>query len=407
MPDIDWQPNVEKYRERVRRNKASSAAVPRELPHGYPRMLRSPAVWSRADMEGREDKYVFRLAPAEVAEAERAMEQFTASGQPMSALCRATFPLPTLGPRVAQMSQQLDSGCGFFVLRGFEPRNYSSEENVVLYTGIASYVADRRGRQDENGNMLLHLVDLGSQVAPDNVRQAPYSNVAQPFHTDLGEIIGLYALEQAAHGGKSKLASMGKVYNELAAHRPDYIHTLHRPDWIFDRFGQNPPYLSRPLLYKGPENSNTASGSSSNANMTLAFSRRLLTGSKVSPRSKGIPPMTEQQAEALDAVHFTAEKHCLTLECRRGDMQFWNNLSLLHAREGFEDDREKGMRRHLLRLWLKKDDSPWKSPKPLEGLLEDVYGDIKPGSGVTENWPIVPILDYDHVTTRKRSSGHG
>jgi len=52
------------------------------------------------------------------------------------------------------IASQLDFGCGFFVLRGFEPRNYSPDENVILYAGIASYVADKRGRQDERGNML-------------------------------------------------------------------------------------------------------------------------------------------------------------------------------------------------------------------------------------------------------------
>ena len=163
------------------------------------------------------------------------------------------------------------------------------------------------------------------------------------------------------------------------------------------RFGQCPPYLTRPLLYRDAETNN----------ITLAFSRRLLTGSKVSPRSKGIPLMTEDQAEVLDAVHFTAEKHCISLDCRRGDMQFWNNLALLHAREGFRDDPANGNARHLLRLWLRRENSPWKSPEPLQGLLEEVYGEAQLASGIAERWPVEPILDYEHVTTRLRSSGHG
>ncbi|KAF8435248.1 hypothetical protein BGX38DRAFT_1100479 [Terfezia claveryi] len=397
QPDIDWQPNFAKYGERVKRNKLKRAVpgLNTELPFGYPREISSPLVWSGPELkEQGEDKYVFHLTPAEIRETEGALEAFKASKQSMSAISPLSFPLPNLGLRIASIANQLDFGCGFFVLRGFEPRNYSSSDNVILYAGIASYVADKRGRQDEHGNLLLHLIDLGSKVAPDNVRQAPYSNVAQPFHTDLGEIIGLYTLEQAARGGRSKLASTGKVYNELAALRPDHVYTLQKPDWVFDRFGQSPPYLTRPLLYRDAETNN----------ITLAFSRRLLTGSKVSPRSKGIPPMTEDQAEVLDAVHFTAEHHCISLDCKRGDMQFWNNLALLHAREGFKDDPESGNVRHLLRLWLKRENSPWKSPEPLQGLLEEVYGE---SSGIAERWPLKPILDYEHVTTRRRSSGHG
>lgn len=117
--------------------------------------------------------------------------------------------------------------------------------------------------------------------------------------------------------------------------------------------------------------------------------------------------MTEDQAEALDAVHFTAEKHCISLDCKRGDMQFWNNLALLHAREEFKDKPQEGKSRHLLRLWLRRENSPWKSPEPLHGLLEEVYGQAQIDAGVPERWPIEPILDYEHVTTRRRSSGHG
>ena len=96
------------------------------------------------------------------------------------------------------------------------------------------------------------------------------------------------------------------------------------------RFGQNPPYLRRPLLYHNLEGKN----------ITLAFARRLLTGSKVSLRSQEILPMGEHQAEGLNAMHFSAEKYSISLNCQRGDMQFWNNLALLHAREEFKDNKE-------------------------------------------------------------------
>ena len=88
------------------------------------------------------------------------MGNYLDSSQPLSAISRTTFPLPSLGPRIVSIARQLDFGCGFFVLRGFDPKKYSSEENVVLYAGIASYVGDKRGRQDENGCMLreYHIV---------------------------------------------------------------------------------------------------------------------------------------------------------------------------------------------------------------------------------------------------------
>lgn len=44
----------------------------------------------------------------------------------------------------------------------------------------------------------------------------------------------MYVLGQAAEGGKSILASTAAVYNEIAATRPDVIHTLMENAWVFD-----------------------------------------------------------------------------------------------------------------------------------------------------------------------------
>lgn len=58
------------------------------------------------------------------------------------------------------------------------------------------------------------------------------------------------------------------------------------------------------------------------------------------PRSSEIPPITEAQAEALDTLHFLAEKHAVSLDFRQGDVQYVNNLSIFHARDAFTDTPE-------------------------------------------------------------------
>ena len=108
-------------------------------------------------------------------------------------ICPKTFPLATLGPVLSHLAQEVAHGRGFFAIRGIDPKRYSKHENLALYAGIASYIGNRVGRQDEYGNMLceyvvylealligvVHLTDLGSTVAPDIERQAPYSSVGQ------------------------------------------------------------------------------------------------------------------------------------------------------------------------------------------------------------------------------------
>jgi hypothetical protein len=75
--------------------------------------------------------------------------------------------------------------------------------------------------------------------------------------------------------------------------------------------------------------------------MIIQYARRTFTGYQGLPRSPDIPPITEAQAEALDALHFLAEKYAVGLDFRQGDIQYANNLSIFHARDGYTNSVEK------------------------------------------------------------------
>lgn len=66
----------------------------------------------------------------------------------------ATFPLPTLGPRLEQIRDDVYEGRGFAILRGLDVDSFSEEELVVVYLGVTSYVAETRGKQNQRGDML-------------------------------------------------------------------------------------------------------------------------------------------------------------------------------------------------------------------------------------------------------------
>lgn len=103
------------------------------------------------------------------------------------------------------------------------------------------------------------------------------------------------------------------------------------------RFGKNGPpgYTSTPLLHYQPPSAEDPE------RLIIQYARRAFTGYWGLPRSSSIPPITEAQAEALDALHFLAEKHAVALEFCQGDIQFVNNLSIFHARGSFKDSSEK------------------------------------------------------------------
>ena len=81
--------------------------------------------------------------------------------------------------------------------------------------------------------VLAHIKDLTAHVDATNIGAPAYTADKQVFHTDAGDVIALFALGEAAEGGQSYLSSSWKVYNELAATRPDLIRTLAEP-WAAD-----------------------------------------------------------------------------------------------------------------------------------------------------------------------------
>lgn len=121
----------------------------------------------------------------------------------------------------------------------------------------------------------------------------------------------------------------------------------------------------------------------------IQYARRYFTGFLAQPRSADIPPITEAQAEALDALHFLAEEHSAALDFQKGDVQYVNNLSIFHARNGFTDAPGKELvslnnarvvansdRRHLLRLWLRDPENAWQTPEPLQHRWDTVFKDV-------------------------------
>jgi hypothetical protein len=75
--------------------------------------------------------------------------------------------------------------------------------------------------------------------------------------------------------------------------------------------------------------------------IVIQYSRRQFVGYGMQLRSAHIPPISEAQAEALDMLHFYAEKYSLELKFKKGDIQYINSMGLLHARDAFIDQGEK------------------------------------------------------------------
>lgn len=126
------------------------------------------------------------------------------------------------------------------MVRGIPVDKYSREDNVIIYVGLSSHIGCIRGRQDYQNNsvpadvMMAHIMDFSSSADSRSVTLPAYTDGEVIFHTDTGDIVSLFALEEPAHGGESLLASGWRVYNELAKTRPDLVEAL-ASDWPIPR----------------------------------------------------------------------------------------------------------------------------------------------------------------------------
>ncbi|MCJ1459017.1 hypothetical protein MMC28_009394 [Mycoblastus sanguinarius] len=399
QPDISYAPNPEKYALRTQHRVETEKLHLTGLPIGFPRKLVSTLVWEGQDL-AREYNSVYALSKQQVAEVESALGLFKSLKRPLGYISQETFPLPTLHPILRSISRELHLGHGFKVLRGLPVWKHRREDNIIMYAGVSSHIAPIRGRQDKQFEgkpadvVLNHIKDLSTTTDKDRIGSPAYTAEKQVFHTDAGDIVSLLALSVAAEGGQSKLSSSWRVYNELAKTRPDLIATL-AEDWVTDNFG-NPehPYYKRPLLHYLP------ASDENEERIVIQYARRTFTGYQALPRSPKIPPITEAQAEALDALHFLAERFHAGLDFRQGDVQYVNNLSIFHARDGFKDTH--GQQRHLVRLWLRDPEYAWPTPEPLTERWSGLYDGVKPENEV---FPLVPRIRSASEGQSKVQSG--
>ena len=120
---------------------------------------------------------------------------------------------------------------------------YNAEENMIIYVGISSHIGSIRGRQDHQSEgrpadvMIAHITDFSNSTAADdkNLTLAAYTDGEVIFHTDVADIVSLFALSEPVTGGESQIVSSWKIYNELAKTRPDLIKVL-ADGWSIPRY---------------------------------------------------------------------------------------------------------------------------------------------------------------------------
>jgi len=301
--------------------------------------VRSTAAWRGCDLATRDD-WIVALAPSQLDELEAAARQARTHCPRMAELGREAFPLPSLGPAIAQWIHELDTGRGFLVLRGLPVERWGEELLSWVYWGLGQHLGEP-GAQNPAGELLGHVVDTGEDAADPFVRR--YRTAGDiAYHCDLADVVGLLCLRAAPRGGASRIASSVAVYNALLERRPDWAERLYEPfllDARNEEGAQGPPWIPvSPCRYSA-------------GRLRTFFHSDYF---RSVGRHPGVERPTEQELEVLDLYEELASSPELRLDMQfeLGDVQLISNHSVIHARTAYEDDPAPGRGRHLLRLWL-------------------------------------------------------
>lgn len=320
-------------------------------------------VWYGRDLATRPDEWIRPFSAAEIAELEAAVAAFLAGGRPLSEISPASFALPTLGPVMRAVLEELLEGRGFVLLRGLPVERWTREQQATAYLGLGSWLGPARS-QNAKGHLLGHVKDLGLDIRDPRVRYYQ-TNRRLAYHTDSVDIVGLLCLKTAKEGGESYLASSMTLYNEVLARRPDLVPALFQP-FPTDRRGEVPagmkPWFDIPIYHWHAER------------LSCIYVRQYIdSAQQLFPEARRLSRAQVEAMDLLDALCNDPRIH-LAMDFRPGDIQLLHNHQILHSRGDFVNWPEPERHRHLLRLWVAPPEA-----RPLPEVFAQRYGSVEPG----------------------------
>jgi hypothetical protein len=343
--------------------------------------LTGPDVWLGSDM-ARSGRWQRSLSAQLVDEIDRALAQVKQRGLEWSRITAKDFPLPSIGPLVDDVREELENGSGMMKLGGLPVARYSEDELRQIYFGLGSHFG-QPVFQNRSGELMRAIrdesargADLGKQYGQVEGASVPggdgkpflssyartLSNGQLRFHTDRTDVVALLCVRQARSGGVSKIVSTAAIHNAMLERRPDLLELLFQDFWR-SRLGEESKDVATvyPLPIFGLRN----------GKFTSHFSLTYIEAAQMVP---GVPKLTPQQREAIDLLLSLAQELCFEMVFAPGDIQFLNSHVTYHGRTPFEDDAASGHDRLLLRLWLSMPNN-----RPLPEGQEVLWGNIEAG----------------------------
>jgi len=301
-----------------------------------PAIIDDPSVWMAKDFPVARS-WVHELSTEQQDEVDAAVRTAVAAHKSYTDVGLADFALPRTRELLRTVFDELENGVGFSVLGKFPVERFTYDEALIGYAGLSAHLGTLVD-QSYAGAMKADVKDLGLAYGKD-VR-GYQSNAMLRFHTDGAVLTGLLCLESAVEGGLSVLASSGALSNRILEERPDLYAVLQR-GFHHHRRGEHAPgdnpVSPAPIpvfvFYDGL--------------LHCTYDRNQSLWSA----EEGIE-FTALDIEAMDYLDalMARPEFQLHTEMRKGDVQFVNNFTVMHARTEYRDGPTQ--KRHLVRYWI-------------------------------------------------------
>jgi hypothetical protein len=308
------------------------------------------SAWTASELAD-DPTWRYTMSTGEIDELESATAQALASGLQVGEFSREDFPLPSLGPRIAALSDEVENGRGVALLRGVPVQRHEQDSIRVMYWGIGVH-AGIPISQNSKGQLLAEVIDKGNDYGDINARGFVTNAELLP-HVDTSDMTTLLCLRAARSGGESRVVSSTAVYNAVVVEHPQYLDSLYR-GFHNDLRGEGPT---------GDVNELTVNRvpvfSDYEGRVSCSFNYRMIQ----SACEKSGVPLTDEERTALDFMREASLRDDLLYRftLTPGDMQMISNHSLFHSRATFVDHDELERKRCLLRFWMNMRDG-----RPLE-----------------------------------------
>ena len=304
-------------------------------------LIHDRRAWQAADIQP--EDWTVRVSKDAISELQGMVSHMRAPPLPVLLRTLEEFSIPHLLDVMASTKNALDCRFGFCIVHDLPVDDYEIDEIVACFWVLGQLV-DRPVAQKWDGTMIYDVIDTGEEFRY-GVRGS-YTNVELPFHNDnafgatVPHYVGLLCKNSAMKGGETRFCSVYNLHNRLLTTYPKLLKRLYRPVF-FDRQAEHAKNADTAVLFP----MFSWDGQRLSARVNISLVKKGYAGAN--------EPLDHELEDALQAIQEVTSNSNLWVEApiRRGQLQYLNNLDVLHYRNTFEDHEDSNLQRHLYRTW--------------------------------------------------------